>query len=209
MPFGLGRSGKTSSHNDRVTTSYTQADGGNVANALPMFQPGAKAGSPADAAFDHVPMVQATPIPAPVASAPAAAIAPMAPERIVISADASGVAPPQSPKRRNPLLCQPATEWDDVTLGRHPTNMARCPSCSRINVRTRVTTYPSLLSWLFSITIFILCWPVQFMPGYMIVLAGLPFCWDKLKRSDHYCSKCDRRVGSVEPFSDCGVKHHV
>jgi hypothetical protein len=28
----------------------------------------------------------------------------------------------------------------------------------------------------------------------------------QLKRSDHYCSKCSQKVGTVAPLSDCGVK---
>jgi len=36
---------------------------------------------------------------------------------------------------------------------------------------------------------------------------GLIIIEMQLKKSDHFCSKCNKKVGSVQPLSDCGVKH--
>jgi hypothetical protein len=123
-----------------------------------------------------------------------------------------------------------------LLLGRQPAMMAQCPKCNAKNTRTFVRTYPSLISWFLGIGFFVLCWPLYYVPMYLIPFAFLPLIYDKvrvqiqqckyifyvlvtifassvidilivqLKRSDHYCSKCNRQVGSIAPLSDCGVK---
>eukprot|EP00804_Cyclotella_cryptica_P013604 CCRYP_012945-RA/>CCRYP_012945-RA protein AED:0.42 eAED:0.43 QI:0/1/0.5/1/1/1/2/303/135 len=93
-----------------------------------------------------------------------------------------------------------------LLLGRQPTMMHQCPRCSTKNIRTHVRTYPSIISWLMAIGMFLLCWPLRFVPMWLIPIAFLPLLNDKLKRSDHYCSNCSQRVGTVAPLSDCGAK---
>eukprot|EP01082_Thalassiosira_pseudonana_P005986 g5566.t1 g5566 contig2:806430-807113(+) len=95
-----------------------------------------------------------------------------------------------------------------LMLGRHPAIMAQCPKCSLTNIRTRVKTYPSLFSWLFTVAWFTVCM-LGYFPFWWIIFAFFPFFYDGMKRSDHYCSKCNKYVGCVKPLSDCGVKHRT
>eukprot|EP00956_Cyclotella_meneghiniana_P043457 scaffold271159_cov99-Cyclotella_meneghiniana.AAC.3 len=93
--------------------------------------------------------------------------------------------PPQTytPPSPSPIVDNSNTEFF-VLLGRQPTIMKQCPKCKIPNIRTRVKTYPSVASWLMTI--------------------GMIF----LKKSDHYCGCCGKRIGSVTPLSDCGVMHY-
>ena len=125
-----------------------------------------------------------------------------------------------------------------LLLGRQPAIMYQCPKCSSKNIRTHVRTYPGVISWLMAIGMFVLCWPLRFVPMWLIPIAFLPLLndkvrtiysnisewfaphfttletflfvfnqlWTQLKRSDHYCSTCGQRVGTVAPLSDCGAK---
>jgi hypothetical protein len=73
-----------------------------------------------------------------------------------------------------------------LLLGRQPTMMAQCPKCSMKNTRTFVRTYPSLLSWFLGIGFFILCWPLYYVPMYLLPFAFLPLIYDKVRQSFQY-----------------------
>lgn len=64
-----------------------------------------------------------------------------------------------------------------LMLGRHPAIMAQCPKCSLTNIRTRVKTYPSLFSWLFTVAWFTVCM-LGYFPFWWIIFAFFPFFYD-------------------------------
>ncbi|KAL7522202.1 hypothetical protein ACHAWX_006893 [Stephanocyclus meneghinianus] len=113
--------------------------------------------------------------------------------------------PPSAPVPSSPVTVNSNVDYF-LLLGRQPAIMPQCPKCLTKNIRTHVRTYPSILSWLMAIGMFVLCWPLRFVPMWLIPIAFLPLLYDKLKRSDHYCSTCSQRVGTVAPLSDCGSK---
>ncbi|KAI2507276.1 hypothetical protein MHU86_7112 [Fragilaria crotonensis] len=75
---------------------------------------------------------------------------------------------------------------------RAPTIMPSCPSCSKVMVRTKTRTQPSLGTWLAVIALLILFWPI----------CWIPLVCDVFKRTDHYCSHCGVKVAEVKPFQD-------
>jgi LITAF-like zinc ribbon domain len=82
-------------------------------------------------------------------------------------------------------------------FGRKPAHMAQCPYCQSANVRTRMQTYPSWITWLAVLLIALVLWP----------LAWIPLVVDCAKTTDHYCPNCHALVGSVCAFQDACVKH--
>ena len=104
--------------------------------------------------------------------------------------------PQKSPgldRRVNP---RPEDAVYGVTFTRKPMQIEACPKCFHENGRTRIRTYPSLLTWISAIVLLLLFWP----------LAWLPLVWDKMKTTEHMCVKCNSIIGTVEPFSDCCEK---
>ena len=104
--------------------------------------------------------------------------------------------PQKSPgldRRVNP---RPEDAIYGVTFTRKPMQIEACPKCFHENGRTRIRTYPSLLTWISAIVLLLLFWP----------LAWLPLVWDKMKTTEHMCVKCNSIIGTVEPFSDCCEK---
>mmetsp|Transcript_13644 Transcript_13644/g.27373 ORF Transcript_13644/g.27373 Transcript_13644/m.27373 type:complete len:187 (+) Transcript_13644:91-651(+) len=158
---------------------------------------------------ETLPTVQAVPVPAPAASSsatatPQSSILPVAPPSPLIAYT------PPSPQTTKMTTSLPATNPNHdffLMLGRQPAMMHECPKCHATGCRTRVTTYPGFFSWLLVIGLLILVVPFHYLPNFMLPVAFLPLVFDKLKKSDHFCSKCNKKVGSVQPLSDCGVKH--
>lgn len=83
------------------------------------------------------------------------------------------------------------------TFGRKPAFMATCPYCQSVNVRTRLQTFPSWVTWLAVLLIALVFWP----------LAWIPLVVDCTKTTEHYCPNCHALVGSVCAFEDACVKH--
>jgi hypothetical protein len=81
-------------------------------------------------------------------------------------------------------------------LSRIPTMLNPCPFCSQ-SARTRVRTAPNWATWLSTIILLFLFWP----------LCWIPFVTDSMKQTDHFCTSCQQKVGTVGPFKDCCVKH--
>jgi LITAF-like zinc ribbon domain len=74
-------------------------------------------------------------------------------------------------------------------LGRYECGM-QCPFCETTMV-TRTKTSCDGITWLFVLILFILFWP----------LCWLPLCMPKCQRVHHYCTHCQRKVGVTEPCS--------
>mmetsp|Transcript_16165 Transcript_16165/g.33760 ORF Transcript_16165/g.33760 Transcript_16165/m.33760 type:complete len:185 (-) Transcript_16165:60-614(-) len=156
---------------------------------------------------ETLPTVQAVPVPAASLSTtatPQSSIPPVAPPSPLIAYT------PPSPQNAKITTSLPATNPNHdffLMLGRQPAMMHECPKCHANGCRTRVTTYPGFFSWLLVIGLLILVVPFHYLPNFMLPVAFFPLVFDKLKKSDHFCSKCNKKVGSVQPLSDCGVKH--
>ncbi|KAL7483687.1 hypothetical protein ACHAW6_009320 [Cyclotella cf. meneghiniana] len=114
--------------------------------------------------------------------------------------------PPKTSTPPSPIVVHTNTDFF-LLLGRKPTIMRQCPKCSVTNTRTLVKTYPSVTSWLMTIGMLFICFSYRYMPIWFVPIAFLPLVYEKLKKSDHYCVHCGKRVGSVAPLSDCGVIH--
>jgi LITAF-like zinc ribbon domain len=74
-------------------------------------------------------------------------------------------------------------------LGRYECSM-QCPFC-QTTMMTHTKTSCDGLTWLFVFIIFLVFWP----------LCWLPLCMPKCQRVHHYCSHCQRKVGITEPCS--------
>ena len=74
-------------------------------------------------------------------------------------------------------------------LGRYECSM-QCPFCANTMV-TRTKTSCDGMTWLFVFILFIVFWP----------LCWLPLCMPKCQRVHHYCTHCQRKVGVTEPCS--------
>ena len=85
---------------------------------------------------------------------------------------------------------------DHVTSSRFPTYIPSCPHCGASNAATRTKTQPTVETWGLSALLFVI-----FMP-----LCWVPLVNDACKETGHYCTRCNRKVGNVKPFSDCCVK---
>jgi lipopolysaccharide-induced tumor necrosis factor-alpha factor len=74
-------------------------------------------------------------------------------------------------------------------LGRYECHM-QCPFCETMMI-TRTETRCDGMTWVFVLILFIVFWP----------LCWLPLCMPKCQRVYHYCSHCQRKVGITEPCS--------
>lgn len=79
-----------------------------------------------------------------------------------------------------------------VFLTRNPTQMDACPCC-QANARTRVVTAPSIVTWAVVVLLVFVFWP----------LCWLPLVMTKTKQSDHYCTSCNMKVGTIGACTDC------
>uniref|UniRef100_A0A7S1DE21 LITAF domain-containing protein n=1 Tax=Cyclophora tenuis TaxID=216820 RepID=A0A7S1DE21_CYCTE len=84
-----------------------------------------------------------------------------------------------------PLMDQPAIEDTGglLGLGRYSTRIT-CPFCHE-NVMTRTESH--VTKWTIAASIFMI---MAFWP-----LFWLPFCMPVCKATDHYCTRCNRKVG--------------
>ncbi len=80
---------------------------------------------------------------------------------------------------------------------RHPVLLASCPNCKVMNARTRIRTFPSIFTWIACLVMLLLFWP----------LCWVPLVCDVCKQTDHYCTRCNTKVGESQPFADCCEKH--
>lgn len=83
-----------------------------------------------------------------------------------------------------------------VFLSRVPTMLNPCPFCSQ-SARTRVRTAPNWATWISGLILLFVFWPI----------CWIPFVADSMKQTDHFCTSCQNKVGTVGPFKDCCVKH--
>ena len=86
--------------------------------------------------------------------------------------------------------------YADEPVSRYPMTMTSCPVCNQES-RTRVTTAPTWKTWTAGGCLFMVFWPVCWVP--LVV--------DSCKQTNHYCVKCGARVAQVEAFQDCCVDH--
>ena len=84
---------------------------------------------------------------------------------------------------------------DYAPAKRVPTTISSCPHCGASNVTTRIRTYPTGETWGLCILTFIVFSP----------LCWLPLVMDSCKATDHFCTRCNGKVDSVRPLSDCCV----
>ena len=83
-----------------------------------------------------------------------------------------------------PGRMQPGTSsMNNNQWPRHPTKVF-CPDCNT-TVQTKLETYSTIVTMLFAILLFLLCFP----------LVVLPFCIRSCKRTVHYCPTCNRVLG--------------
>jgi hypothetical protein len=114
-----------------------------------------------------------------------------------ISANPSPTAPQEEPPQnqtiRQPLV-MPVTAGSDPYFSRCPMLHMTCPNCHQES-RSKVRTFPVWQTWAAVGVVFFLAWPLCWMPLGM----------DSCKQSDHFCSSCGNKVGSVPAFKDCCV----
>lgn len=81
-------------------------------------------------------------------------------------------------------------------LRRKPAMLNQCPHCAQQS-RTRIRTWPNVMTWLGVLILLLLFWP----------LFWIPFVFDSCKQTDHFCVMCDNKVGSAYPMQDCCEKN--
>lgn len=127
------------------------------------------------------------------------------PMAVAVPASAPSPSPPPPPT--NPAfmpsvkvanLDEPV-HYKNLPFPRSPTILSICPHCQKCHVRTRIRTAPNWVTWLVAIALFLIFWPI----------CWIPFVADCLKRTDHYCQYCGVLVGSVWPFQNFCVKHRT
>lgn len=93
-----------------------------------------------------------------------------------------------------------------IFVTRRPTTVPQCPFCKQVNARTRITTSPSILTFLSSALIFGV---VGYFLRWFIALCTfwIPFVVDRMRNTTHYCTTCNSELGSISPLKDCCVKH--
>ncbi|CAJ1957502.1 unnamed protein product [Cylindrotheca closterium] len=69
-----------------------------------------------------------------------------------------------------------------------------CSNCQQAG-RTKVRTAPAWQTWAATGVGFLLFWP----------LCWLPLVMDSCKQSEHFCTNCGHKLGTVPPFQDCCV----
>jgi hypothetical protein len=82
------------------------------------------------------------------------------------------------------------------TCSERTTQFIDCPYCHN-ECRTRTRTFPSCLTYTAAVLIGLVFWP----------LCWMPFVCDCYYQTDHFCSVCGNKVGSVDPYDDCCVTY--
>lgn len=134
---------------------------------------------------DSPPLVVATAV---AAAAADSTLLPIVAEAINLSKFASST-PPTTQQQQAGGLPVTAT----LALGRFPAALSTCPICHRSQITTRIRTYPSCETWTMVTTLFLVFWPICWIP--LVV--------DSSKMTDHYCTICSENVGTVKPMTDC------
>jgi LITAF-like zinc ribbon domain len=73
-------------------------------------------------------------------------------------------------------------------LGRYPFQ-TKCPFCEREMMTDTDLQYDST-TWIAALVLCIVCCPISW----------LPFCLPSCQSVHHYCSRCQRKIGSTEPM---------
>jgi hypothetical protein len=125
-------------------------------------------------------------------------VAPSAPpaSQECFSSTTAYAAIPQHHQQQQVMAHEQQQPVPHVFLSRIPTMLNPCPLCSR-SARTRVRTAPNWATWLAALVLLFLFWPI----------CWLPLVTDSMKQTDHFCTSCQQKVGTVGPFKDCCVKH--
>jgi len=105
--------------------------------------------------------------------------------------------PPTAPSQNeDQASTYPLVYNSDPSFTRYPMTDIACNNCNQQVVRSKVRTYPGWETWTAAGVGFLLFWP----------LCWLPLVTDSCKRSDHFCTNCGHKLGSVSPFQDCCVE---
>lgn len=75
----------------------------------------------------------------------------------------------QAPQYADPMnksARESATVLGDVTFTRHPCVLPECPHC-HCQSRTKVVTYPNLMTWFAAIVLLVIFWPICWIPLVM------------------------------------------
>lgn len=100
------------------------------------------------------------------------------------------VAVPEEDAKRASLLGS-SSGPGGANFDRKPAMLDMCPNCQQQS-RTQVRTYPNIVTWAMAVLLFLLFWP----------LCWVPLVVSKCKATDHTCVKCNVKVGGVKPFED-------
>lgn len=109
--------------------------------------------------------------------------------------------PVLGPTRENANPYETAADYGIPLLNgsREPMQIPFCPHCSAEQVRTRTKTYPNLVTWASVVVTATICFPLFWVP--LVV--------DPCKRTDHYCSNCGRKIGSIQPLEGFCEKERI
>lgn len=116
-----------------------------------------------------------------------ASTAPTQPAAATTTTTTYTIPPPN--QQQQSMVQQGGPVVTDTYLGRDPAGM-KCPYCSTQMV-TRTRNRVDGITMLAFIILLFIFWP----------LCWLPFCIPSCKSTDHYCTKCNRKVGKAESCS--------
>ena len=103
--------------------------------------------------------------------------------------------PPTAPMgNQDQATTRPLVYNTDPSFSRFPMINITCPNCEHAG-RTKVRTAPAWQTWAATGVGFLLCWPFCWIPLVM----------DTCKKSEHFCTNCGHKLGTVQPFEDCCV----
>mmetsp|Transcript_34508 Transcript_34508/g.83694 ORF Transcript_34508/g.83694 Transcript_34508/m.83694 type:complete len:163 (-) Transcript_34508:96-584(-) len=88
----------------------------------------------------------------------------------------------------------PLVQNPDPSFTRYPMTDITCSHCHQVG-RTKVRTAPAWQTWAATGVGFLLFWP----------LCWLPLVMDSCKKSEHFCTHCGHKLGTMAPFQDCCV----
>jgi len=155
-------------------------------NALPTHQ--------ATAPIDELPV--AVMVEDPLASASSSKLPGQQPpaQEQALQPPAQPVQPSGNPQQVSVSYQNPPNKEKELLLllTREPTNLTTpCPYCG-VQARTKVQTFPNWLTWLSCIILAFVFWPICWIP--LVVRS--------MKQTDHICTNCGRKLGTVGAFKD-------